>query len=157
MTTVITDHGCSLAERLGLQTVRGVALLLALAGLLAGVAGCDAPPQLELQERSGEADGPRRRELADCRDAYFCARDCLGAAFLEGEPATESVDACAARCEPSDSVEAHHWGWWVAALEQTCEDDWTDECVWAAAVPSLGEGLSGITLDACLRPRQVAR
>ena len=118
------------------------------------LSGCDqeAPPHAD-GFRSSSEEGPRRRDLSDCRAAYYCFRDCLGGAYLDGASAPDAEPACAERCSPALEVERHHWGWWVSALEQSCEEDWTDECIWEEAVPSLGEGLSGVTLDACLTPR----
>lgn len=102
---------------------------------------------------------PSRR---DCRDAHFCYRDCLGAAWLGGTDSVDVHEVCADECTPEvlwsspAGVELHQWDFWIAAVETQCEDDWTDDCLWNAVIPDLhGDGgdLSGTVLDACLRPR----
>lgn len=88
---------------------------------------------------------------ADCRAGWVCTGDCLGAAFLAGELATDAWPACVELCEPGPNDAAHHHDWWVSAVETTCEADWTDGCLWDAVNPDLTGTLAGATLGGCLR------
>lgn len=86
----------------------------------------------------------------DCRDAHYCYRDCLGAAFIEHEQLVDEHTACVESCEPQDNDAAHHFDWWVSALETQCENDWTDECLIRGTQFDY-QTLSSITLDGCMR------